>query len=167
MRASSSGAPDQGFSSRSSLPFGDDVVQTQDPLAIIRRAADFAPHLSQRLETALRRAEVEAVAHDGPRYQDDSDGVWTFTNEDILVLCPSCSAPAIVRIIGSPPRRLSPGLPDHKTEQRSLLQELTRRPVTGSVWSGLPMMFGLPEVAARMRDFAEKREWQELAAGIA
>jgi hypothetical protein len=38
-------------------------------------------------------------AHDGTRYQDDSHGVWTFTAEDILVVCPSCGAPAIVRIV--------------------------------------------------------------------
>jgi hypothetical protein len=38
-------------------------------------------------------------AHDGRRYQDDSVGIWTFTHEDILVVCPNCSAPAIVRII--------------------------------------------------------------------
>jgi hypothetical protein len=38
-------------------------------------------------------------AQDATRYQDDSDGVWTFTNEDILVVCPNCGAPAIVRIV--------------------------------------------------------------------
>jgi phosphoglycolate phosphatase len=43
-------------------PLPDDVISTGDPLHIIRRVADIAPHLSQRIETALRRAEIEAVA---------------------------------------------------------------------------------------------------------
>jgi len=52
--------------------------------------------MSTKSETG--EASVDS-AQGGTRYQDGSGGVWAFTHEDILVVCPNCGAPAIVRII--------------------------------------------------------------------
>jgi len=43
-----------------------DVQATQDPLHIIHRTADIAPHLSTLIDTALRAAEVKAVVTAAP-----------------------------------------------------------------------------------------------------
>jgi hypothetical protein len=51
----------------------------------------------------MREAD-DATADDGSRFQDDSQGLWTFTDQDILVVCPNCDAPAIVRIIAQDER---------------------------------------------------------------
>ncbi len=44
------------------LVLPDDVLATEDPLHVIRRTADLAPQLSVTVDTALRAAEVQAVA---------------------------------------------------------------------------------------------------------
>ena len=43
-------------------PLPDDVQATDDPLFIVRRVADFAPHLSHHIDAALRHAELTAAA---------------------------------------------------------------------------------------------------------
>lgn len=36
---------------------------------------------------------------DGERFQDATQGLWDFTDGDVLVACPGCRAPALVRIL--------------------------------------------------------------------
>jgi HAD superfamily hydrolase (TIGR01509 family) len=48
------------------LVLPDDVLTTEDPLHVIRRTADLAPQLSTTLDTALRAAELQAIATAAP-----------------------------------------------------------------------------------------------------
>jgi hypothetical protein len=72
-------------------------------------------------------AEIEASEPDGTRHQDDSAGVWTFTSEDILVVCPKCGAPAVVRIVEKDER-----YPVRSARELTCDRCLARRP-SGSV----------------------------------
>jgi HAD superfamily hydrolase (TIGR01509 family) len=53
-------ALDQGVS----LPL--DVIEEDDPLHVLRRVNDLAPHLTGRIESTLRAAEIEAAASASP-----------------------------------------------------------------------------------------------------
>jgi beta-phosphoglucomutase-like phosphatase (HAD superfamily) len=47
-----------------SLPL--DVIEENDPLHVLRRINDLAPHLTEQVESALRAAEIEAAASASP-----------------------------------------------------------------------------------------------------
>jgi HAD superfamily hydrolase (TIGR01509 family) len=48
------------------LALPDDVLTTEDPLHVIRRAVDLAPQLTDVIDTALRAAEVQAITSAAP-----------------------------------------------------------------------------------------------------
>jgi HAD superfamily hydrolase (TIGR01509 family) len=129
-------------------PLPDDVVTTDDPLHIIRRVADIAPHLSQRIETALQRAEIEAV----------TTATLTPGAAELLAVCHAAGHPvAIVSNNSAPAIRAFLTLHDlahlvHHVQGRDDTDPHLMKPDPFLITEAINALDGIPEAAALIGD---------------